>query len=148
MVDPTDEGSITNSARLRYQGEEIARDDESTFVDDNGDDDNGDDNGDDDNGDDDNNDEDDFVEEVTVDDTADEDADSASADEGEVLAESGVDPDEQAPVSEPQGDVQDEIATEGPLPNTGGMSILAVVLPIAGFLVLCLSIIHRINRNR
>jgi hypothetical protein len=139
VVDPTDEGSITNSARLRFQGEEIARDDESTFVDDNGDDDNGDD---------DNNDEDDFVEEVTVDDTADEDADSASADEGGVLAESGVDPDEQAPVSEPQGDVQDEIATEGPLPNTGGMSILAVVLPIAGFLVLCLSIIHRINRNR
>jgi hypothetical protein len=106
VVDPTDEGSITNSARLRYQGEEIARDDESTFVDDNGDDDN--------------NDEDDFVEEVTVDDTADEDADSASADEGGVLAESGVDPDEQAPVSEPQGDVQDEIATEGPLPTRVG----------------------------
>jgi uncharacterized repeat protein (TIGR01451 family) len=160
FVEPLEEGTIENTARAFARNDPftpIARATEETEVeggtdnsddngeDDNGDDDNGeDDNGDDDNGDDDNNDEDDFVDEITVDEVV----DSATDDEGGVLAESGVDPDEQAPVSEPQGEVQDEIATEGPLPNTGGMSILAVVLPIAGFLVLCLSIIHRSNRNR
>lgn len=87
------------------------------------------DNGDNDSDDGDNNDEDDFVEEVTVD----EDADSASDDKGGVLAESGLDPDEQAPVSEPQGDVVDEVATEGPLPNTGGVPLTtgaSLALPV------------------
>jgi hypothetical protein len=41
-----------------------------------------------------------------------------------------------------------EIPTEGPLPNTGGISTLAVILPIIGFLLLSAAIIHRIRNSR
>jgi hypothetical protein len=79
------------------------------------------------------------------------DGDGVSATSDQYGAEAstpGGDPDALAPVSDPQGDVVDEVPTSGPLPNTGGMSILAVILPIAGFLLLCVSIIHRIKGNR
>jgi hypothetical protein len=80
--------------------------------------------------------------------SANSDGDGAEASTPGASASAGGDPDEQAPVSGPLGDVEDEIPTSGPLPNTGGMSVLAVILPIAGFLVLLVSIIHRIKRNR
>ena len=63
----------------------------------------------------------------------------------------GGDPDEQAPVDGPVGPVEDEIATEGPLPNTGGVpvvagGVVAMVLFGAGLLAVRLVMIWRERR--
>lgn len=63
-------------------------------------------------------------------------------------ANAGRSPDQYAPETGPRGDVVNEVPTEGPLPNTGGLSLLAVILPIAGFLILSAAIITRIRNSR
>lgn len=75
------------------------------------------------------------------------DDDGASADAGGAEA----DADEQAPVEGPQGDVVDEIPTEGLLPNTGGASVatgtsLALVLFGVGLLAIRVVMIWRGRR--
>jgi len=67
------------------------------------------------------------------------------------FASSGGDPDEQAPVTDPQGDVVDEVPTSGPLPNTGGLpvaagTVVALVLFGAGLLAVRLVMIWRERR--
>jgi hypothetical protein len=63
------------------------------------------------------------------------------------VARSG-DPDESAPVSGPVGDVEDEIPTSGPLPNTGGMSPLYWLVPLAGLLMLAGLPVYRWAKGR
>jgi hypothetical protein len=63
------------------------------------------------------------------------------------VARSG-DPDESVPVSDPQGDVLDEVPTSGPLPNTGGMSPLYWLLPLAGLLILAGLPVYRWVKSR
>jgi uncharacterized repeat protein (TIGR01451 family) len=78
-----------------------------------------------------------------------EDAEATTGDDGDggALAQSG-DPDEFAPESSVPGDVVDEINTGGqPLPNTGGMPLLAILAPIGGFLLLCFAVFRRIRGN-
>jgi len=63
-------------------------------------------------------------------------------------ASAGGDPDEQAPVTGPQGNVVDEIPTSGPLPETGGApvatgTVLALVLFGAGLLAVRLVMLKR-----
>jgi uncharacterized repeat protein (TIGR01451 family) len=174
-VEEEGDGTITNTAQVFDTTDldtPIAQTTETTNVDGNDDDDDNDDNDDNDDFDDfddfdDEDDESDLEDaendledgEVTIDSEFDSDSDGdgvsatsdgdgAEASTPGASASSGGDPDEQAPVSGPLGDVEDEIPTSGPLPNTGGMSILAVILPVAGFLVLLVSIIHRIKGNR
>jgi hypothetical protein len=57
----------------------------------------------------------------------------------------GGNPDEQAPASEPQGDVEDEIDTSGqPLPNKGGVPIaagLVVALILVGVCLLAVRLV-------
>jgi hypothetical protein len=62
------------------------------------------------------------------------------------VAQSG-NPDQQYPVSGPQGNVVNEIPTQGPLPNTGGLSFLTIALPVAGFLLLCVAVIYRVRES-
>lgn len=87
-------------------------------------------------------------------DTADNDTPGAVADSstGEAstpgaVANAGGDPDEQAPVSQEQveeqgGEVVDEVETTGPLPETGGAS-LVYALPLAGCALLALTLVRR-----
>jgi hypothetical protein len=42
--------------------------------------------------------------------------------------------------------VVNEVPTQGPLPNTGGLS-LTIALPVAGFLLLCVAVIYRIKES-
>jgi hypothetical protein len=63
------------------------------------------------------------------------------------VAQSGVNPDQQYPVTGPQGNVVNEVPTQGPLPNTGGLSFLAITLPVMGFLILCFAVIYRIKES-
>ena len=63
------------------------------------------------------------------------------------VANAGGDPDEQAPVSQEQveeqgGEVVDEVETTGPLPETGGAS-LVYLLPLAGCVLLALTLVRR-----
>lgn len=76
------------------------------------------------------------------------DGDGAEASTPGAAASAGQDPDELDPVTDRLGDVEDEVPTSGPLSNTGGMSVLAVILPLVGFLLLLVSIINRVKRNR
>ncbi len=62
------------------------------------------------------------------------------------VARSG-DPDEQAPVSGPQGDVVTEIPNSAPLPNTGGMSPLYWLVPLVGLLILAGLPVYRWSRR-
>lgn len=73
--------------------------------------------------------------------------DGASAETPGASAQAG-DPDEFAPESSVPADVVDEIDTGGQaLPNTGGMSLLAILAPIGGFLLLCFAVLRRIRGN-
>ena len=81
--------------------------------------------------------------------TADEDGAEAST--PGASASAGGDPDNQAPVRRPKGNVVDEVPTSGPLPNTGGVpvaagTVLALVLFGAGLLVVRLVMIWRERR--
>ena len=78
--------------------------------------------------------------------TADEDGAEAST--PGASASAGGDPDDQAPVTDPRGDVVDDVATSGPLPNTGGASLLAYALPVAGCLLLCGALLRRMGPRR
>ena len=86
-------------------------------------------------------------------DTADEgDGVSATAEDGQAeastpgaVASAGEDPDELEPVEEPLGDVENEIPTSGPLPNTGGPPLWLYALPLLGALVLVAAVIRRLR---
>lgn len=83
---------------------------------------------------------------------------SATADENRAeastpgaSASAGGDPDNQAPLTRPQGNVVDEVPTSGPLPNTGGVpvaagTVLALVLFGGSLLVVRLVMIWRERR--
>ena len=77
---------------------------------------------------------------------------SAEADEGVASAETpgasaqSGDPDAFSPERSVRGDVVDEVPTEGPLPNTGGASLWAFVLPTLGVLLLGAALLRRFGR--
>jgi hypothetical protein len=73
-------------------------------------------------------------------------ASSGGASTPGAVAQSG-NPDQQYPMTGPQGDVVNDVPTSGPLPNTGGLSYLALVLPVGGFLLLALTIIYRVRES-
>jgi hypothetical protein len=61
------------------------------------------------------------------------------------VASAGGNPDNQAPVSGPQGDVVDEVPTSGELPNTDGANLLAYSLPALGCLLLLVAIARKMR---
>jgi uncharacterized repeat protein (TIGR01451 family) len=63
------------------------------------------------------------------------------------VARSG-DPDEQAPLTSTPDNVVDEVPTSGPLPNTGGMSPLYWLVPLAGLLILAGLPVYRWAKRR
>jgi len=88
-------------------------------------------------------------------DTGNDDSGGATASSGDgeseastpgAVARSGGDPDEQAPVTEEQGDVVDEVDTEGQLPATAGR-LWVYVLPALGCLLLSVALVKRIRSN-
>ncbi len=75
-------------------------------------------------------------------------ADSSTGEASTPGAVAQSDPDEQAPVSQEQveeqgGEVVDEVQTTGPLPETGGASLVYLLMPLAGCALLALTLVRR-----
>jgi len=77
--------------------------------------------------------------------SANADEDGAEASTPGAVASTGGDPDELEPVTDPLGDVEDEIPTSGPLPNTGGVSLWVYGLPLLGFLFLAAAVVRKLK---
>jgi hypothetical protein len=75
------------------------------------------------------------------------DGDGATAETPGATARAGGDPDDQEPVTEVPDDVEDEIPTSGPLPNTDGFSLvflaLSTALSISGLMAFWAVVVRR-----
>jgi hypothetical protein len=72
----------------------------------------------------------------------------AFAQSGEDQASAGGSPDQLSPVTEPQGDVVNEVPTEGELPNTRGASLLSYALPSLGCVLLLAALLRHVRSRR
>lgn len=84
------------------------------------------------------------VDEATLsEDPGNSDENGAEASTPGAVASANGDEDTLGPVG-PQGDVVNDIPESGPLPNTGGISLLALAMPVLGVMLLGVALIRRL----
>lgn len=77
--------------------------------------------------------------------SANADENGAEASTPGAVASANGDEDTLGPVG-PQGDVVNDIPESGPLPNTGGISLLALAMPVLGIMLLGVALVARMRK--